>query len=66
MEGARIVFLDTVKQGEYDSFKKIVDLGHDKSPTTTTAISVGERNQTTLEGHKEGLGSIGGSRLSST
>ena len=38
MEGARNVFLETVKRGEYDSFEEIVDLGHDKSTTTTTSV----------------------------
>lgn len=38
MEGARNVFLDTVKRGEYDSFEKAVNLDDDKSVTTTTVI----------------------------
>ena len=38
MEGARNVFLETVKRGEYDSFEKTVDLGHDKSATTMTIV----------------------------
>jgi len=31
VEGARNVFLETVKRGEYDSFEEVVDLGDDKS-----------------------------------
>ena len=38
MEGARNVFLETVKRGEYDSFEGVVNLGDDKSTTTTTVI----------------------------
>ena len=38
VEGARNVFLDTVKRGEYDSFEEVVDLGHEKSVTTTTSV----------------------------
>ena len=38
MEGARNVFLETVKRGEYDSFEKVVDLGHDNSAATTSVI----------------------------
>ena len=38
VEGARNVFLETVKRGEYDSFEEIVNLDYDKSATTTTVI----------------------------
>jgi alpha-mannosidase len=38
VEGARNVFLETVKRGEYDSFEEVVHLGHDKSATTTTSV----------------------------
>jgi len=38
VEGARNVFLETIKRGEYDSFEEIVNLGHDKSSTTTSVI----------------------------
>jgi alpha-mannosidase len=40
VEGARNVFLETVKRGEYDSFEKAVDLGHDKSATSTTTTVI--------------------------
>lgn len=41
MEGARNVFLETVKRGEYDSFEKTVDLD-DKSVTTTVILRLYE------------------------
>jgi alpha-mannosidase len=41
VEGARNVFLDTVKRGEYDSFGKAVNLD-DKSATTTVVLRLYE------------------------
>lgn len=41
MEGARNVFLETVKRGEDDSFKEAVDLD-DKSVTTTVILRLYE------------------------
>ena len=38
VEGARNVFIETVKRGEYDSFDGVVDLGSDKSGGTTTSV----------------------------
>jgi alpha-mannosidase len=42
VEGARNVFLDTVKRGEYDSFEKAVNLDDDKSVTTTVILRLYE------------------------
>jgi len=42
VEGARNVFLETVKRGEYDSFEKVVDLGYDKSATTSVILRLYE------------------------
>ena len=42
MEGARNVFLETVKRGEYDSFEEVVDLGDDKSGTTSVILRLYE------------------------
>ena len=42
MEGARNVFLETVKRGEYDSFEEVVDLDHDKSATTSVILRLYE------------------------
>ena len=41
MEGARNVFLETVKRGEYDSFEEAVNLD-DKSVTTTVILRLYE------------------------
>jgi len=41
VEGARNVFLETVKRGEYDSFEKAVNLD-DKSVTTTVILRLYE------------------------
>ena len=41
VEGARDVFVETVKRGEYDSFEKAVDLD-DKSMTTTVILRLYE------------------------
>ena len=38
VEGARNVFIETVKRGEYDLFDGVVDLGSDKSGGTTTSV----------------------------
>jgi alpha-mannosidase len=38
VEGARNVFLETVKRGEYDSFEEVVNLGYDKNSATTTSV----------------------------
>jgi alpha-mannosidase len=41
VEGARNVFLETVKRGEHDSFEKAVDMD-DKSATTTVILRLYE------------------------
>ena len=41
MEGARNVFLETIKRGENDSFKEVVNLD-DKSVTTTVILRLYE------------------------
>ena len=53
MEGARNVFLETVKRGEYDSFEEVVDLGPDKSATTTTTTTVILRLYEAYGGHAQ-------------
>ena len=42
VEGARNVFLETIKRGEYDSFKEVVNLGDDKSGTTSLILRLYE------------------------
>ena len=42
VEGARNVFLETVKRGEYDLFEEVVDLGDDKSKKTSVILRLYE------------------------
>ena len=42
MEGARNVFIETIKRGEYDSFEEVVDLGDDKSGRTSVILRLYE------------------------
>ena len=42
MEGARNVFLETVKRGEYDSFEKVVDLSEDRTGTRSVILRLYE------------------------
>jgi alpha-mannosidase len=42
VDGARNVFLETVKRGEYDSFEKVVDLGQVAIGTTSVILRLYE------------------------